>query len=248
MAEENAQSLNFSSIVGKLKSYNGKTNFRSFLNQFNTRAKLENWDDVNKVNILKCLCIETAQIYINTHPEIDELNFDELVSFLRKRFQVNISKQEAYSSFTNLRQGQLNVRDYINKIDEISENVLEILTEFETLESKDQFLISIFINGLNIEIKKMIGIQEFASYNTCMQAALKAEKLLPNRNYVHNVSNNETSEIKSRFNQNPRYNNRNRYNERNINIRCYHCNELGHKKPNCPRLYRRKTYFTEPKN
>lgn len=109
MSEENAQVLNFSSIIDKLKSFNRKTNFRSFINQFNIRAKPENWDYISKVNILKCQCIETAQICINTHPELDGLNFDELVPFLSKRFKVNISKQEAYCSFTNLRQGQLSI-------------------------------------------------------------------------------------------------------------------------------------------
>lgn len=39
MTEENGNVLHFSSIIGRVKSFNGKTNFRSFINQFNTRAR-----------------------------------------------------------------------------------------------------------------------------------------------------------------------------------------------------------------
>ena len=38
---ENFNMPNFSNIVGKLKFFNGKNNFKSFLNQFNTRANLK---------------------------------------------------------------------------------------------------------------------------------------------------------------------------------------------------------------
>lgn len=69
------------------------------------------------------------------------------------------------------------MREYIDKIDEISESVMEILTEFESIESRDQFLICIFINRLDLEIKKLKGNQELSSYNICIEAALKAEKL-----------------------------------------------------------------------
>lgn len=152
-------------------------------------CKLENWDENNKVNILKCLCVETALIYVNSHPDIDDPNFDELVSFLEKRFRKVISKQEAWSQFTNIRQGYLSLNDYKDKIIEISENVLDTLMEFENLQNRDQFLISIFINGLNIEIKKLIDIQEFNSYSVCVQAALKADKILQNKKIVNNINN-----------------------------------------------------------
>lgn len=215
MAENTIQ---FSNILGRLKPFNGKTSLKSFLNQFNIRARLENWSEENKVNILRCLCIDSAQTYLNSHPDVDNLDFNELVSFLEKRFKVVISKHEAYSQFTNLKQGLLNVKDYANKIDEISESVIDVLTEFENEESRDQFLISVFINGLNYEIKKLIGIHEFNSYNNCVQTALKAEKLVPNRKMINNLNKIDT----------PHYNNF---------IRCFNCGQRGHKRINCPKLY-----------
>src|ERR1700755_1770736 len=141
---ENNNMLQFSNIVGKLRSFNGKNNFKNFINQFNMRSKLENWGEDIKVNILRCLCIDSAQTYLNAYPETEEFNFDELVAFLSKRFDIKISKQEAYSRFTCLKQGHLNIRDYANKIDEISESVMQVLTEFEDAENRDQFLISVF--------------------------------------------------------------------------------------------------------
>src|ERR1044072_9090837 len=136
---ENVNILQFSNIVGKLRSFNGKSNFKNFIIQFKLRSKLENWGEDIKVNILRCLCIDSAQTYLNAHPETEEFNFDELVAFLSKRFVIKISKQEAYSRFTCLKQGHLNIRDYANKIDEISESVMQVLTEFEDVEIEISF-------------------------------------------------------------------------------------------------------------
>lgn len=44
-----------------------------------------------------------SQIYLNSHPEIDNLGFNELVSFLEKRSKNIISKQENYTQFTSLK-------------------------------------------------------------------------------------------------------------------------------------------------
>lgn len=121
---------------------------------------------------------------MNTNLDIDELTFDELVAFLSKRFLVVVTKQEAYSRLTKIKQGHSNGRDFGNRIDEISESVMGILTELQNNESRDQFLKSIFINGLNLEIKKLVGLDEFATNNNCVQTALKAEKLITNRNSI----------------------------------------------------------------
>ncbi|KAL7642339.1 UNVERIFIED_CONTAM: hypothetical protein RMT77_006900 [Armadillidium vulgare] len=253
MAEDNrnANAINFSSIVGRLKSFDGKSNFKSFINQFNVRARLESWDEDSKVNILRCLCVDTAQTYLNTNPEIEELKYDELVAFLAKRFQTVITKQESYSRYTSVRQNNLDVRSYADKIDEISEEVMEFLTEFDNVESRDQFLISIFINGLNIEIKKLVGIQEYTSYNACIQAALKAEKLLPNKRPINNVNEQERNSYPCRFRNSSHNSHNNRYHAgqyRNnygyINyVDCFHCGEIGHRKISCPYLNRRNNPF-----
>ena len=135
----------------------------------------------------------------------------------------------------------LKYRDYASKIDEISESVMQVLTEFEDAENIDQFLISVFINGLNLEIKKLIGIQEFDTYNHCLQTALKAEKLLPSRSSVLNVNDGEMPNFQ---------NYRNNYNyNRNFNnnkIICYHCEQIGHVKRNCPLLNKRRTLLPNP--
>ena len=43
---ENNNMLQFSNIVGKLRSFNGKNNFKNFINQFNRRSRLENQDKI----------------------------------------------------------------------------------------------------------------------------------------------------------------------------------------------------------
>lgn len=129
---------------------------------------MENWREELKVNILRCLCIDSAQTYLNSHPETEDFNFDELVKFLAKRFEMKVTKQEAYGRFTSIKQGHSNIREYANKIDESSESVMQVLTEFEDIENRDQFLISIYISGLNLEISKLIGMQEFTIYNHCL--------------------------------------------------------------------------------
>lgn len=111
---------------------------------------------MSTVNILRRLCADSAQPYLNSHSETDNLNFRE-----------QVSKQKAFSQFANVKQGYLNVKDYANKVDEISEYVMDISTEFENIESRDQFFISVFINGSNFEMTNLIGIKIFGSYNIC---------------------------------------------------------------------------------
>lgn len=95
---------------------------------------------------------------------------------------------------------------------EISENVIDILTEFDKIESRQQLLIYIFVNGLNYEIKKLINIQEFCSNNSCAQWTLRAEKIFPHKQLVSNI-NDQNAPI-------------NRFLYKPI---CYYCNEEGHK-------------------
>ena len=213
--------INFSSILGKLKTFDGKTSFKTFINNFNLRANLENWDDDTKIKILKCLCTNNALIYLNTNPRVNELNFNELVTFLESRFTPVINKHEAYSKFTNCKQLNTSVTDYVNKIEEIIESVIDILSEFQDEDNKNQFLISSFINGLNYEIKKLIGVQKFDTYEECINAAHRAEKLIPHRPInVHNVNKRE--------------------------IICYFCNKSGHYKSECHKYLQ--SIRNKPKN
>lgn len=50
-AEGNVIILQFSNIIGKLKSFNGKSTFKCCINQCHTRPKLENWNENNKIYI-----------------------------------------------------------------------------------------------------------------------------------------------------------------------------------------------------
>lgn len=58
---------------------------------------------------------------------------------------------------------------------------MNILRRFKNNDNREQFLIPIFLNDLKYEIKKLVGIQEFANYNNCTQLSLKAQKLIPNK-------------------------------------------------------------------
>lgn len=136
------------------------------------------------------------------------------------------------------------MRDFGNRIDEISESVMGILTELENNESRDQFLKSIFINGLNLEIKKLVGLHEFATNNNCVQTALKAEKLITNRNPI--FSNNNDREQMNSFPQSHR--NAPHGYSRN-NIICYYCRNPGHMKYECPQLNKKHPLLpNSPKN
>ena len=181
MAEEIILQTSFSSVLGKLKPFSGKESFRTFITNFELRSNIEQWNLDTKQKLLNFLCIEEARLYSNANPESKTLDYDDLKKYLELRFVNNISKLEAYRAFTNIKQKNLTVKEYIAEIDIIIDKYLEILTELQEIGTRDQFLISTFLNGLQLDIKQIIIVRDFKTYNEIINCALKIEETLPKK-------------------------------------------------------------------
>lgn len=83
-ANSNSNSLvSFSGILGKVSKFNGRSNIKRFLKDFNSRSKIEGWNDDLKAEILKCLCTESAGSFLESRPELENASFDEIEEALR---------------------------------------------------------------------------------------------------------------------------------------------------------------------
>lgn len=172
-------SVSLSSILGKLPCFDGKTKVSKFLKTIATRAKLEGWSEERQTDIIKCLCTDLALSFLEARPELETASFAILTTALTDRFGAKVSRQEAYTSLNNLKQGSSSINEFAGSIEDMGSTVFDIITELNTPETRDGLLISVFINGLRQDIRQMIGLQEFKTLFECVTAATKAEKLLP---------------------------------------------------------------------
>jgi hypothetical protein len=227
----------FSSVLGKLDSYDGKGDIKRFLKQLKVRASLENWSEKHRVEILKYLCIGNAEAFVESQPDLEECSFEQLSKALIHRFKPVVSKQQAYSHLTSLKQNNLSVKDFVGHIDEVSASFTEVLTELSNVDSREAFKISIFTNGLNYEIRKVMGVAEYEDYEVAVQGALRAEKLVPSKKLpvcgASQARAVEPQEERPEYDAPPKG-----------VMTCFYCKLPGHIKRNCPSLPPRPNYPT----
>ena len=210
-SEGTGSSQNMSSIIGlgKLPRYNGRTSVRIFIKTIKKRAKLEAWSDNQTAEIVKYLCTDLAEAYLDSHSELDDANFNTLCEHLNERFKPKITKTEAYSQLLAIRQDHLSVADYAGKIESCASELSEVLTELSEPDARDELLISVFLTGVSQNIKRMLISNEFGEL---VRAAKRCELTLPDskRGGIHALNENGQNQS----NRNVQYNARGGYQPR----------------------------------
>ena len=165
-------------IVGKLPKFTGKTPINAFLKQISKRAHLEGWSDDKQASIIRYLCAEVAEAFLDSKPELETSTLEELVLALRQRFKTRISKPAAYAKIMNIRQGSNNINEFVGEIETAASTYCEAIPELREEDGRDQLLISVFMNGVQGTLKKMLITRDFDTFGDLVRAAIKCEEVV----------------------------------------------------------------------
>lgn len=166
------------SVLGKLPKFDGRSSIKKFLKNIDKRSSLESWDDAKKANIVKYLCTDIAEGFIDSHPELENCSYKDLCTELNNRFKLKITKPEAYAQLMNIKQNNLGITDYAGKIESTAADLSEIIPELADQAGREELLISIFLNGLAQNIKRMLVSTEYEDFSEIVRAAKRCEHTL----------------------------------------------------------------------
>ena len=98
MAENNEISTNSgevsrigSMVLGKLPRFTGKGSVRSFSKTVDKRAALEKWSDSHKADIVRYLCIDAAEVFVDSNPDLEDCSYQDLCDRLAERFKPKLN-------------------------------------------------------------------------------------------------------------------------------------------------------------
>lgn len=223
MEEDRNNNAIGSAVLGKLPKFSGKGSVRSFLKTIDKRATLENWSDTEKANIVRYLCTESAEVFIDSNPDLEECNYTDLCNRLVERFKVKFSTSEAYAELLSVRQNRQSISEYTEKIERTAANVSDVIDDLKEQDSRNELLTSVFMAGLDSHLKRALVARKFEEFSDLIHAAKQCESTFtePRRNINSIDTNNDTP------------NNINRSNQAVI---CWNCGLPGHIRRYCRRV------------
>ena len=239
-------------VLGKLPKYDGRTSITKFLKQIDKRGKLENWNDDRKALIIRYLCTDIAEAFIDSRPELEDSTFPELCEALKNRFKLKISKPAAYSQLMGIKQGSDQINDYAGKIESTAAELSEIIPELGIADSREQLLISVFLSGISKSLKTMLISKEYDDFAELVRTAKRCEETLNESQTVNTAfersstyhasgSNtrqqygNNAARFQSQSNQLTRSNIRGQSQAGVDRSQCYNCGSGDHYARYCPR-------------
>lgn len=217
--------------LGKLPRFDGRTSIRQFLNQINKRAKLEQWDDERKAELIRYLCTDLAESFLDSNPELEECSLEVLCERLNARFQPKIKKPEAYTELFSIRQGRDSVAEYAGKIETVSATLSDALNELKNPETREELLVSVFMTGLEPNCKRILLANEYKTFSDCVRAAKRVEKSNNESRIIGNISEQTVNQNNENHNRTPRNYNQSGMGYNNPNrprVKCWNCGEEGH--------------------
>jgi len=225
-------------LFGRVNRFTGKENVIRFTREFETRAKAEAWTPEQQAAILRCACSGPAAAFLEA--EDDDADYNTLKEKLHERFHYKVSQQEAYSRLCNVKQGSSKISDYALRVEEAAAELGEVVSEFRSTASRANIVISSFVDGLHPELRKMLLLHEFKTLSDCISMALRAETVIratstQSKKLVHSVESPKTSSTNGM--QKPKWKGRPNSGagpRKPEKVMCYHCQEPGHFRPDCP--------------
>ena len=224
-------------VLGKIGKFDGKTPVTKFLNSFEKRAAIEKWSSDDKVNLLKLLFTGAAEVYVDSLPNLNELNYSQLKDALKTRFSRQISKAEAYAKLMGVRQNKSSIEDYIAEIESLALDFSDIVPDLCDIQKRDELLVSVFINGVDSHLKRIIAVSEFKSFSDISQAAKRLEATFEPRRQV-NVVEDKIKPVATTHTPQPSYNSYPMRPPMRSPITCWECGVVGHFQRNCPQVDR----------
>ena len=165
-------------VLEKLPKFDGRSSIKKFLKSIYKRSTLESCDDERKAAIVRNLCTDMAEAFIDSHPELENSSYKELCVELNKIFKSKITKSEACGILMSIRQEHCSIAEYAGKIERSAADLSEIITELTEHTDLEKWLISIFINGLSQIIKRLLISVEYDEFSDLVRAAKQCEQTL----------------------------------------------------------------------
>lgn len=165
----------------ELPTFSGGTQgpgLEKYINAINRVVRLEKLSDNEAAHLLRNQCTDTAFNHLESRIELDNADFSELVTALRRRFSNDTDFHEAIYIWTNLKQTNMSVRQFAGLVETTAVTLMDVLFGLKDPTSRDREIMTIFLNGLNLEIKKMIVTAEPKSFIEAILLAERAEKLI----------------------------------------------------------------------
>ena len=102
------------------------------------------------------MCTDIAEAFIDSHSEIGSYSYKDLCIQLNNRFKIKLTKPEGYATLMKLKQEHLNFTKFAGKIESTAADLTEVITELNDQESGEKLLISVFLNELSLNIKRLL--------------------------------------------------------------------------------------------
>lgn len=223
MEEEQDNKPISSVVLGKLPKFSGKGSIRSFLKTIDKRGTLENWSDADKANIVRYLCVDSAEVFIDSNPDLEECSYTDLCDRLAERFKIKFSTSEAYAELLSVRQSKQSISDYTEKIERTAANVSDVIDDLKEQESRNALLISVFMAGLDSHLKRALIARKYEEFSDLIHAAKQCEStFIEPRRHISSIDiTNSMPNHMSRTNE--------------INV-CWNCGLPGHIRRQCRRV------------
>lgn len=245
--DSNSQSAIGVSVLGKLPRFNGKTSIVQFLKTISKRSKLEKWKDDDQASIIRYLCTDNAEAFLDANPELSDCSLKDLTEGLLDRFKPKISKAEAFSELMSLKQNRDSIDDYAGRLESKAASMSDVLTELSDPDERDELLMSVFIAGLNPHLQRILTASEHSEFSDLVRAAKRCEKTFPEyRRHVNAIDsrdfpdknkpwNKSSSSDRNRLWSKPNFADRPKPDSTRSNVQCYGCGEWGHIRRFCNR-------------
>ena len=220
-----------SSVLGKLPRFDGKSNVKQFIKSVNKRGILEKWSDEEKASVIAYLCTGFAETFIDSQPNIDETDYDDICELLIGRFTPKLSTPDAYSMLLQIKQHKRSVNSFAEEIETTAANVADVIDDLKEVDKRNELLVSVFMAGLDPHLKRLLTASEFDDFTELIRAAKRCEETFQDsRRYVNVVENDHSSNSR-----NPHYQNNMQEQQHNPRrpIMCWYCGKPGHIQRDC---------------
>ena len=99
------------------------------------------------------------------HKSLCACSYKDLCAELNNRYKLKITKPEPYAQLMDIKQNNLGITDYAGKIESTAADISEIIPELADQAGREKLLISIFLNGLAQNIKRMLVSTEYEDFS-----------------------------------------------------------------------------------
>lgn len=184
-----------------IPKFDGKGSIKKFLKTIDKRGRIERWTRRDKCRIIRCLCTDAAESFLDVNPQLANASYDLLCQKLIGRFDFKLSKAEAYDVLMSVKQRDSSIEDFAFRIEKTASEHDDVITELKDINHRDEILISAFLAGVNLDIKRSLVVVEHSKFETLIHTAKRLERAI---NSQRNTAGGTDKQERSTYEQTER--------------------------------------------